>query len=266
MTRPAYDSDLTDDQWERLKPLIPDAKPGGRPRTLEMRDVLNAIFYLLSNGIKWRAMPHDLPKWQSVYCYFRAWEADNTWESLNNTLRTALRVKAGRNAEPSAGSVDSQSVKTASGGEEIGFDGGKKVKGRKRTILVDTMGFLLGVCVHSAGRSDHAGMILLATFWAWLWQGLQVIWIDSTFAGKDFITKIQQQFGWTLEHLKQTKEEPGFHVIPKRWVVERTYSWFGHYRRLSKDYEFLPTTSEMMLFAAMVHLMVRRLEPKTHTR
>jgi len=265
MTRLAYDTDLTDAQWKILEPLIAEAKPGGRPRTLDMREVLNAIFYLVANGIKWRAMPHDLPKWQSVYTYFRDWEADNTWERLNSTLRTMVRIEAGRNAQPSAGSVDSQSVKTARGGEEIGFDGGKKVKGRKRTILVDTMGLLLGVCVHSAGRSDPAGMILLATFWAWLWQCLQVIWIDSTFAGKDFIAKIEQHFGWKLEHLKRSDEKPGFAVIPKRWVVERTYSWFGPYRRLSKDYEFLPTTSEMMLFAAMVHLMVRRLEPKTHT-
>jgi putative transposase len=208
-------------------------------------------------------MPHDLPRWQSVYTYFRAWEADGTWQRMNDELRVKVRLQAGRNAQPSAGSVDSQSVKTASGGEDISFDGGKKDKGRKRTILVDTMGLILAVCVHGAGRSDHEGMRLLATFFARFWTFLQVIWIDSTFAGKDFIAEIARDFGWQLEHLKRTDENPGFTVIPKRWVVERTYSWFGHYRRLSKDYEFLPTTSEVMIFAAMVHLMVRRLKPKS---
>lgn len=156
-----------------------------------------------------------------------------------------------------------QSVKTVMGVEEIGFDGGKKVKGRKRTILVDTMGLLLDLCVHGGKRSDHQGMELLATFASQFWTCLKIIWVDSTFAGKDFIAKVEREFGWKLEHVKRTDSEPGFSVIPKRWVVERTYSWFSHYRRLSKDYEFLPTTSEVMIFACMIHIMVRRLEPQS---
>jgi putative transposase len=226
--------------------------------------VVNALFYLRSNGIKWRAMPPDRPRWQSVDTDFRAWERDGTWHQLNAALRTQLRLQAGRNAHPRAGSVDRQAVKTASGGEASSLDGGKQVKGRKRTILVDTMGLLLAACVPGAGRSDQRGMTLLATFHAQFWLCLPLIWVDSTFAGKAFIAHIQQPFGWTLAHLKRTDNEPGFTVLPQRWVVERTYAWFGHYRRLSKDDEFLATTSEVMLYAAMVHLMVRRLKPKTH--
>jgi putative transposase len=261
MTRPAYRSDLTNAQWKLLEPHIPAAKPGGRPRTLDMREVCNAIFYLIGNGCQWRDLPHDFPNWQSVYSYFRSWSRDGTWQRLNDLLRVQLRQQAGRNGQPSAGSLDSQSVKTAGAVDEIGFDGGKKVKGRKRTILVETMGLLLSVCVHSAGRSDHAGLSLLACFCASLWSCLQLIWVDSTFGGKDFLTQVKHRYGWTLEVVKRSDDQQGFVLLPKRWVVERTFSWFGHFRRLSKDYEYLPTRSEAMIYAAMVHLMLRRLAP-----
>ncbi|MCS6812209.1 MAG: IS5 family transposase [Cyanobacteria bacterium] len=259
MKRPSYDTDLSDVQWHLIEPLLPQPKPGGRPRTTDLREVINAIFYLLRAGCAWRLLPHDFPKWSTVYTYFRAWEADGTWEALNRALREQLRVKAGRSPQPSAACIDSQSVKTAGAAMEKGYDGGKTVKGRKRTILVDTMGLLLCVVVHSAGRSDHAGFILLGIWLALVWGCLQLIWTDSTFGGKDFIAWVKQTFNWTLKVVKRTDQEKGFKVLPKRWVVERTFAWFGRYRRLSKDYEYLPTTSETMLYAAMVNLMVRRL-------
>ena len=160
--RLSYDTDLSDEQWLILEPLIPKAKTGGRPRSTNIREVVNALFYLLRAGCAWRLLPHDFPQWQTVYFYFRAWENDGTWEKLNQVLRETLREIAGRNAHPSAACVDSQSVKTGGAAQEKGFDGGKKVKGRKRTILVDTLGLLLCVVVHGAHRSDQAGMKLLA--------------------------------------------------------------------------------------------------------
>ncbi|NEO84734.1 MAG: IS5 family transposase [Spirulina sp. SIO3F2] len=233
MTQPAYDTDLTDDQWRQLEPLLPEAKPGGRPRTTNLREVVNGIFYLLRTGCAWRLLPHDLPKWQTVYSYFQAWEADGTWERLNRVLREQVRRQAGRKRLPSAACIDSQSVKTAGAAQETGFDGGKKVKGRKRTILVDTMGLLLCVVVHSARRSDQAGLKLLGSWFAAPWGCLQLIWTDSTFGDQAFIAWVKQTFGWTLEVVKRADNQPGFKVLPKRWVVERTFAWFGRYRRLS---------------------------------
>ena len=259
LTRSSYDTDLTDLQWALLAPLIPAAKPGGRRRSTNIREVVNAIFYLLRAGCAWRLLPHDFPKWQTVYSYFRRWENDGTWEALNTTLREQLREQAGRNRKPSAGCIDSQSVKTAGAAQERGFDGGKKVNGRKRTILVDTMGLLLCAFVHSAGRSDHKGLTLLGIWFAATWSCIKLIWTDSTFGGKDFTAWVKQTFAWTLEVVKRPEGQKGFEVLPRRWVVERTFGWFSRYRRLSKDYEYLPTTSETMLYAAMVNLMIRRL-------
>jgi putative transposase len=257
--RQAYDTDLTDSQWALLAPLIPAALSGGRPRSVDIREVLNAIFYLLRAGCAWRLLPHDFPKWQTAYYYFRRWESDGTWQALNTALREQVREQAGRNRQPSAGCLDSQSVKTAGPAQECSFDGGKRVKGRKRTILVDTMGLLLGAVVHGAGRSDQAGLKLLGLWFAAPWSCLERIWTDSTFGGRRFSAWVQETFGWILEVVKRPPGQRGFQVLPRRWVVERTFAWFGRYRRLSKDYEYSPTTSEAMLYAAMVNIMVRRL-------
>ena len=257
--RQSYDTDITDSQWELIAPHLPVAKTGGRKRSVNLREVLNAIFYLLRAGCAWGLLPHDFPHWRTVYGYFQQWEEDGTWVKLNQVLREQVRIKAGRKAQPSAGCIDSQSVKKAGPGQEGGYDGGKNVNGRKRTILVDTMGLLLAAVVHGAQRSDHKGLILLALWFAPLWQSLKLIWTDSTFGGKDFLAWVKQAFGWTLEVVKKKEGQKGFEVLPRRWVVERTFSWFGRYRRLSKEYEYFPTTSETMLYIAMVNIMVRRL-------
>ncbi|WLT37463.1 IS5 family transposase (plasmid) [Synechocystis sp. B12] len=257
--REFYSTDITDSQWQLVEPHLPKAKTGGRKRKTSLREILNAIFYMLRTGCAWRLLPHDFPKWRTVYGYFQQWHEDGTWKKLNRIFREKVRLKAGRNTHPSAGCLDSQSLKKAGTGQETGYDGGKKVNGRKRTILVDTMGLLLDVVVHSAHRSDHQGLILLGTWFAPLWQCLQVIWTDSTFGGKDFIDWVEHTFGWTLNVVSKKQGQKGFEVLPRRWVVERTFAWFGRYRRLSKDYEYLPTTSETMLYVAMVHLMLQRL-------
>ncbi|WLT38947.1 IS5 family transposase [Synechocystis sp. B12] len=257
--REFYSTDITDSQWQLVEPHLPKAKTGGRKRKTSLREILNAIFYMLRTGCAWRLLPHDFPKWRTVYGYFQQWHEDGTWRKLNRIFREKVRLKAGRNTHPSAGCLDSQSLKKAGTGQETGYDGGKKVNGRKRTILVDTMGLLLDVVVHGAHRSDHQGLILLGTWFAPLWQCLQVIWTDSTFGGKDFIYWVEHTFGWNLNVVSKKQGQKGFEVLPRRWVVERTFAWFGRYRRLSKDYEYLPTTSETMIHVAMLHLMLQRL-------
>ena len=259
MEREPYPSDLSDAEWQILKPLIPPAKPGGRPRRTDMREVLNGVFYELRGGCAWRMLPHDLPPWQTVYHYFRQWKGDGTWERMNQTLRINLRVADGREAEPSAAIMDSQSVKTTDVKGIRGYDAGKQIKGRKRHILVDTMGLLLMVLVHAADIQERDGAKLLLNKVKGCFTRLCLIWADAGYRGQPMIDWVRNTHGWILEIVKRDKGVKGFQVLPRRWVVERTFAWFGDYRRLSKDYEVLTETSEAMIYAAMIRLMVRRL-------
>lgn len=260
MSRKTYPSDLNETEWLFFCPLLPAAKSGGRPRSVEMREILNAIFYILRSGCAWRLLPHDFPAWQTVYGYFRAWRKAGLWESINDALRESVREQAGRNAEPSAGILDSQSVKTTETKGERGHDANKKVTGRKRHIWVDVMGLLLAVVVHAADIQERAGAKrLLQRAFTKGFARLQLIWADGGYTGADFKEWVRALTGWVLEVVLRSDGVKGFTVVPRRWVVERTFGWLGRFRRLRKEYEQLPATSESMIYAAMSRLMLTRI-------
>jgi putative transposase len=260
MSRQPYYTDLTDEQWQCLQPHLPPRRSGGagRKRFHTQREIVNAIFYLLVAGCTWRLLPHDLPPWKTVYHYFRLWRMDGTWEQLNTTLRREVRQAQGRDAEPSAAIIDSQSVKTASVGGCRGYDAGKKIKGRKRHILVDTLGLLLIVVVHVANIQDRDGARLVLDKARGFLPRLLLIWADGGYAGQ-LVEWVATQCQWVLEIVKRSDDVKGFQVLPKRWIVERTLAWLSHCRRLSKDYERLAETSEALIYAAMIRLMIKRL-------
>ena len=223
-----------------------------------MRQIVNALLYLVVGGIQWRMLPKDYPHWQSVYHYFRRWRDDGTWQRIHDTLRAAVRRKAGRHKHPTAGCLDSQSVKTTAIAGPRGYDAGKKVRGRKRHIVVDTMGLLLAVIVTAASVQDRDEAKLLLRRLGGACKNLRRIWVDGGYRGQ-LLVWVAAHCRYRLTVVLRTNDQKGFVVLPRRWVVERTFAWLNHNRRLSKDYEGCTTTSESMIYLAMIRLMLRRL-------
>lgn len=262
MTRKPYPSDVTDEQWALLEPLIPPARPGGRPRKVDVREVVNALFYRNRNGCGWRALPHDFPPWKTVYNYFEAWQWDGTWETLLATLREEVRLAAGRQATPRIAVMDSQSVKGTEAGGARGYDGGKKVTGRKRHIAVDTMGLLLAVIVTAASVPDAVGArAVLKCLTRRAFPRLEVMRADSAYGKYGLPAWVVRYKHFVLELVRRAAGVVGWLLLPKRWVVERTLGWLGRYRVHAKEYERLTASSETQVRISMIHLMLRRLRP-----
>ena len=290
--RKAYQSDLSDAEWSYIEPHLPTSAAPGRPRVHALREITDAIFYILRSGCAWRLLPNDFPPWKTIHYYFRTWRLDGTWERMHTALRKRVRVRLERNPQPSAAIVDSQSIKTTAwAAKSAVIEGAKKVKGRKRHILVDTQGLVLEARVHAAQIQDREGIKLLLDAYARdrLPERLSHLWLDAGYTGQDngagWVRKV---LGWTAEIVRHPPKPAPEEVmsawvrefnkegvaidldklmpekgprpfLPKRWIVERTFAWLSQNRRLSKDYERLPETGEAFIYVAMSRLMARRL-------
>lgn len=259
MKRKPYPTDLSCEQWKLLEVMLPPPEQRGRKRSVDLREIFNALLYVLRSGGAWRLLPHEFPNWTTVYYYFRKWRNSEWFISVNERLRRLLRRQAGRDENPSAASLDSQSVKTTEeGARERGFDAGKKINGRKRHILVDTIGLLLAVKVHAASVQDRDGAKLLLKMCRERFPRLFLIWADGGYRGQ-LIKWVMVNCLWVLEIVKRRDDVAGFQVLPRRWVVERTFAWLNKQRRLSKDYERDCQTSEAWIYLAMINVMLKRI-------
>jgi putative transposase len=254
-----YDTCLTDAQWALVQPLLPALSKRGRPAT-DRRRVISAILYVTKGGIQWRLLPHDFPSWKTVYHLFRKWVREGIWESLSAELRDKVREAAGKSTRPTAAILDSQSVKSDSHGGEAGYDAAKRIKGRKRHLLVDTLGLLLGIGITPASTPERAGAQTLLSRVLEGFAALQLMWVDGGYTGENFAQAVKEIApGLEVEVVKRSDDLKGFKLLPRRWVVERTFGWLMRHRRLVRDYETSESSAQAFIYLSMIRIQLRRL-------